>query len=349
MSDERQSELESPQDDRQTLRQALAAENAQPLWERYRELLTKEPPLLGPLLWPWAKMGHLVERAAREVSMPEAERRVLLLVHPVFAETAFTTSTLSAGLQILNPGESAPPHRHTIAALRLIMMGEGAETITDGKVCPMEAGDLILTPAWTWHAHRHNGRRRMVWFDGLDYPLTRNLGTMFLEGGQVPNPTPDSATVPDATLGEGGLLPEDHENNKAYSPLFRYAWSRVQSVLESIEPARDGSKRVRYVNPLDGGAIMPTIDCFAHRLASGVPTRRMRATSTAIAVVIEGEGVTSIGEKVLNWRQHDVFTLPRWQWITHTAHAAPATLFVMTDRALLQRIGHLREEILEAA
>ncbi len=63
-----------------------------------------------------------------------------------------------------------------------------------------------------------------------------------------------------------------------------------------------------------------------------------------MVVVIEGEGESRIGDKTFNWKQHDVFTLPRWQWTEHTASEGPATLFLMTDRAFTDHIGHLREE-----
>jgi gentisate 1,2-dioxygenase len=326
------------------LREALLAENSAPLWECFRTLLTKEPQLFEPYLWTWSAMAPLVERAAREVNMADAERRVLLLTHPGFPGTIFTTPTLSAGLQILNPGESAHAHRHTVAALRLVMMGEGAQTITDGKVCPMECGDLILTPAWTWHEHRHEGPSRTVWLDGLDFPLCRMLGSIFLELGPAAPPQGGLASTLDQALREGGVLPEGQQHDKAYSPLFRYPWKRVREALECVRPGEDGSKCIRYVNPLDGGPIMPTIDGFVHELHRDMPTRRMRSTATAIALVIEGSGQSIIGDKVLQWRQHDVFTLPRWQWIQHGSHEGPARLFLMTDRALMQRLGHLREE-----
>jgi gentisate 1,2-dioxygenase len=324
--------------------QALAEHNVQPLWDRYKRLNTREPQYYEPMIWPWATMSRLVERSAREVSMDEAERRALLFTHPAFPGTVFTTPTLSGALQILEPGESAHAHRHTLAALRLVMMGEGAETITDGKVCPMEPGDLILTPAWSWHEHRHNGKSRMVWFDGLDYPLARQLGTVFFEIGPGPIPSRDLADAADAALSEGGVLPDAEGYPLPYSPLYRYAWSRVSQALDAVPAAADGSKRVRYVNPVDGGPVMPTLDCYALRLAPGRSTRPMRTTATAMVVVIEGSGASRIGEARFAWTKHDVFTLPRWQWIEHMATETPATLFLMTDRALTARIGHLREE-----
>lgn len=329
--------------DKLPLLDALAAVNAQPLWDRYMRLNTREPQAHAPLHWPWSTMSALVERASREISMHDAERRALLLTHPDFPGTVFTTPTLSGALQILLPGESAPPHRHTLAALRLVMTGAGAVTIVDGKRCVMEPGDLILTPAMSWHAHEHEGGTPMVWFDGLDYPLARQLQDVFFEHGPGPTPQRGLAELGDAALAEGGLLPDGVPSLTAYSPLYRYAWSRVQEVLAALPPSADGSKRLRYVSPVDGGAVMPTIDCYAQRLDAGNSTVPARTTATAMAVVIEGEGETRIGDQRIAWKQHDVLTLPRWAWTEHKA-STRATLFLMSDRELLRRIDHLREE-----
>ncbi|MGO4174499.1 cupin domain-containing protein [Bosea sp. TAF32] len=330
-------------DSKSGLLEAMEAVNVQPLWDRYMRLNTREPQYYEPIIWPWASMSELIERSAREISMQEAERRVLLLTHPAFPGTVFSTPTLSGGLQILEPGESAHAHRHTLAALRLAMMGDGAVTVVDGKPCPMEPGDLILTPAWSWHEHHHSGKTRAVWFDGLDYPLARQLGTVFFEVGPGPIPDRGLAQMDDASLCEGGVLPEG-DVTVPYSPLYRYSWSRVSGALKAMPPAADGSRRLRYINPVDGGPIMPTLDCFALGLTPGSATVPMRTTATAMVVVIEGEGVSQIGDTRFEWKQHDVFTLPRWQWIEHNATSGPATLFLMTDRALTDRIGHLREE-----
>ena len=327
-----------------TLLEALAAVHSAPLWDRYKSLNTREPQYHEPMIWHWEAMGPLVDRAVREVSMHEAERRALLLMHPAFPGTVFTTPTLSGALQILEPGESAPPHRHTLAAIRLVMMGQGAVTITDGKPCRMEPGDLVLNPAMTWHEHRHDGGTRMVWFDGLDYPLARQLGTVFFEHG--PGDTPDRglAALSDDAMARGGLLPEGHPVKTAYTPLFRYAYTDVDRALNAMPESADGSKKLRYTNPVTGGALMPTLDCYALRLKKGAVTPPRRTTSTAMVVAIAGEGESRIGDKHFHWKQHDVFTLPRWQWTQHVGHSEGATLFLMTDREFLRRIDQLREE-----
>ena len=70
----------------------------------------------------------------------------------------------------------------------------------------------------------------------------------------------------------------------------------------------------------------------------------MRTTATAMVVVIEGSGRSDIGDTVFHWQQHDVFTLPRWQWVRHRAVSEQATLMLVSDRELMRRLDYLREE-----
>jgi gentisate 1,2-dioxygenase len=325
---------------------AMARMNLQPLWDLYKGLNTREPRFLEPLHWPWAEIEPMIDRAAAEVDMAHAERRALMLSHPALSGTTFTTPTLSAALQILEPGEVAHSHRHTLAALRLVVTGDGAITSTDGKECLMLPGDLVLTPSWTWHKHYHPGKQRAVWLDGLDAPLCAAIGTVFFEHGPGPDDNQLARREADRALFGGGVLPESQviSHDNAYSPLFRYPWSAVNEALDAMAPAPDGSRRIRYVNPTNGGPVMPTIDCFAERLAVGRSTRASRSTSTAIAIVLEGEGSSQIGEKYFAWKKNDIFTLPRWQWVQHSATIGPASIFMMTDRSFISNIAQLREE-----
>jgi gentisate 1,2-dioxygenase len=61
--------------------------------------------------------------------------------------------------------------------------------------------------------------------------------------------------------------------------------------------------------------------------------------------VVAGEGRSTIGEQRFEWSRHDVFTIPHWTWASHEARSASADLFVVTDRAIYERLDLLREEI----
>ncbi|UUX95284.1 cupin domain-containing protein [Aquabacterium sp. J223] len=305
-------------------------------------LLTREPaPIDKPMRWGWRELQPLIERAVAEVSMADAERRVILLSHPAFAPDPYTTTNLSAGLQILLPGEHADSHRHTAAALRFVLEGEGAVTKVNGKACRMAEGDLILTPAWCWHEHQNDSDNRLIWFDGLDLPLAAHLRSIFLEfggRGAVP-PQVDDAVA------RAGTLPTDVDPSyRTISPRYRYAGTDIAAALDALPAQADGSRRLRYVNPVTGGPVMPTLDCYAWRLQQGTATRAYRTTGNAVAVVAKGAGWSRVGDQKIGWQQGDVFTLPHWHWISHCGEAADNQLFLMTDQALLDVMGYLRTE-----
>ncbi|MBJ7988181.1 cupin domain-containing protein, partial [Bacillus cereus] len=81
---------------------------------------------------------------------------------------ASTTQTLYAAVQLIQPGETAPSHRHVQNALRFVMEGEGAYSIVQGERIFMERGDFLTTPNGLWHGHGHTGDKPMIWMDCLD-------------------------------------------------------------------------------------------------------------------------------------------------------------------------------------
>lgn len=320
---------------------SMAAASVAALWEQGDT--TNRPPE-PPHIWPWSVMEPLIEQAITAVSMDEAERRVLLLNSPTrLAEGRGngTSVTLSAALQVLLPGERARPHRHTMNALRFVIDGDGAETVVDGKACPMERGDMILTPGWTWHEHVHDADGRVVWLDVLDVPLNR-----FLDNGVFePGPAYDLPEIQsDKAFGAPGLVPAGVSRDTPYSPMFRYSWQAASAALAALPAGPDGARRLRYTNPVTGGPVLATIDCTLVALEPGRATAPYRTNSSSACLVLEGEGRSEIGETTLAWSRNDIFTLPLGHPISHRATAPGTVLFAFSDREILARLGLLREE-----
>ncbi len=154
----------------------LEALSLAPLWTALHALLPPERQTrVVPHRWRWSDLRAPLLEAARLVPIEQAERRVLVLCNPGLPGNFSATATLYAGLQIILPGEAAPSHHHTAAALRLIVEGAGAYTTVDGVKCAMEPGDFIITPPMRWHDHGHEGREPVIWLDGLDIPLVRSV------------------------------------------------------------------------------------------------------------------------------------------------------------------------------
>jgi gentisate 1,2-dioxygenase len=323
-----------------SFREKLAATSLAPLWEIPAHQTASAE---AAKLWRWRDIEPLFDHAVRATQMDAAERRVLSLLHPNTPAKgpARVTLNINAGMQILMPGERARPHRHTANALRFVIEGTGASTVVDGKACPMEPGDLVLTPGWTWHEHVHEGQERVVWLDVLDVPLMDYLKVNVFEPGPVRNAPP---VVEDAALATPGFMP-DYAFNARHSPLFRYPWGKADVAIDAIQPAEDGSRLLRYVNPTTGGSVMSLLDCSLLRIEPGKPTRRRRSTSNAVCFVAQGSGVSTVGEATFEWRKHDVFSLPHGNWISHQANDAKSSLFMVSDIEVLRRLDLLREEV----
>lgn len=187
---------ELPQD----YREAMMRENVGPLWPQLRNALPHGAPkaVTQPNLWHYSHIRPLLMQAGELTPVEKAERRVLFLIDPGRGPTAMqVTSTLYVGFQLLLPGETAPAHKHTPSAARIVVEGEGAYTVVDGEKLPMATGDLILTPSGAWHDHGHSGTKPVVWLDALDLPLFVNLEASYAVEAplQTPRNRPDSSQV----------------------------------------------------------------------------------------------------------------------------------------------------------
>lgn len=324
------------------IRTAWRAAHLVPLWESPTAHKPPPPPVPAHL-WSWQVVRPLLDKAMALTSPEAVERRVLSLVGPSARtpEDEATTRNISGALQILLPGESARPHRHSMNALRFVLEGCGATTVVNGKPCPMEEGDLILTPAWTWHEHVHRGDKPIIWLDTLDVPLHLYMGTARFQPGPVVDLP---AMLPDDVFDYSHVLPDVDASFGSHSPVFRYPYAAAAAALAKAPLARDGARRVRYVNPATGGPAMALLNCFLTQLEPGRPTTPVRTTSNAICCVVEGSGESRVGERTLNWREKDVFTLPQNNWFTHEAGPQRARLFIASDRDVLARLGLLTEE-----
>ena len=320
---------------------AMREASVSALWERPGRPNT---PVEIAHVWRWATMEPLIQAAVGATTMDDAERRVLVLNNPALAARGRfgASKTLSVNLQALMPGERARPHRHTMNALRFVLDGGGAVTVVDGKACPMERGDMILTPGWTWHEHVHEGDERIVWVDVLDVPVHDLLDNAVFEPGPA-HDVPD--LPPDRAFSAPGLTPELASDDIAYSPMFRYPWQATKDALAAMPRGGDGSRALRYTNPATGGAAMTTIDCYVLGLEKGRATRPYRTNSSAVCVVVDGEGTTEVNDTTLTWRENDVFVLPHGSWISHSAASENARLFQVSDREMLDRMGILRDEL----
>jgi gentisate 1,2-dioxygenase len=326
---------------------ALEAARLHPLWDRYKRITPVQPRSAEEsLLWRWRDIEPLTARAAGEVPIEDVERRAIILAHPAFGGQTVTTSNLIGAFTVLEPGDHAVPHRHSAAAIRFATRAEGAVTVVNGRRCEMRDGDLVLTPPMCWHGHVNASDHRTIWFDSANMPLINTLDASFFEPGRREADEFWNVDEGDERLwAAAGLVAAGVDHRASHSPKYRYPGEATLRLLEAAPPGPDGARTVRYVNPLTGGAVMPTLDCYATRLTAGAPTRPRRATYNAVCLVVAGEGRSTVGEQTFEWTRHDVFTVPHWTWASHQGLSPYADLFVVTDRAVYERLDLLREEL----
>jgi len=324
----------------------LEAANLHPLWDRFRTLTPVKPQAKDPpLIWRWRDIEPFAERAGAEVAIDDVERRALILVNPAFGGETVTTSNLIGAFTVLDPGDRARPHRHTFAAIRFATQAEGATTIVNGRRLDMHDGDLILTPPMCWHGHINDSNRRIIWFDAANIPLIRNLDANFFEPGDPKSSQFWQVDEGDEKLwSESGLVGSGVEHPPGHSPKYQYSGTATRRLLAALPAGHDGARTVRYTNPATGDAVMSALDCYAMRLPKGQATRPKRTTCNMMCLVVSGTGRSTVGEHTFDWSQHDVFSIPHWNFASHTATGGDADLFIVSDRVAFERLDLLREE-----
>ncbi len=296
-----------------------------PLWTRLKGLVPAEPTPAGVAhQWKYADARPLVLEAAEHISAEEAERRVLLLENPAFRGTSRVTSTLFSGLQLIMPGEIAPAHRHTQSALRFIIEGSGAYTTVDDQKVMMEAGDFVVTPAWRWHEHGHDGTGPMVWLDGLDIPMLSHFNATFREDHSKREPTTSS-----------------------FDGLIHFPYRKAREVLAGMAaggaPDAHLGHVMRYTSPVDGGWAMPTMATMIRLLPAGFATRPYRSSDSMVFVGVEGSGTLEVEGQRFEMAPHDIVVVPGWMRYTLAARG-DWVVFSYSDRAAQEKLGFFREQ-----
>lgn len=346
----REAATTAPVDAAQAFYTELERNHLVALWNVTKNLLPKEPKSrCVPHLWRWETMLPLVRRGAEVAPLSRAaERRVLGFINPGLPDRYGATHTLWAGFQYVLPGEIAPAHRHSPAAIRFIIEGDGAFTTVDGDKCVMSRGDLVLTPPWTWHDHGNESDEPILWLDGLDLPMVGEMEGQFYEAfaaesQPVAKPVGDS----ERRYGIGQLRPTWEKWAGPFSPLLNYKWARTEEALRRLatvggSPFDDVA--MEYINPHTGGPLMPTLACWVQLLRPGVGTKAHRHTGSAIYFVFEGRGASVIDGQRFDWRKGDLFVIPTWSWHEHASADGEAILFSVQDTPVMQALGLYREQ-----
>jgi gentisate 1,2-dioxygenase len=321
-----------------------------------------------PHLWRWTEISPYLDRLARiaraggRVSggapIEFAERQQFLLTNPGLGGRLQVTATMRCAVSIYNPGDVAPVHVHTPNASRTILTEVGGYTTIEGERCAAARGDLILTPNGTWHDHGNDGTAAVAWIDVLDFPLMEFLDCVWLDdafgGATSGNARAQAVTHADRyshrRYGWGGILPGFGSDRRGFgrgtTPLFHYRGAEVRQALDGLRgEAGDPYDGIvlRFVNPLTGGPVFPTLDYRATLLRPGEATLAKRETASTLYQVIEGSGTTEVAGQPFAWDRNDILVVPGFLWRRHKNDGAKdAVLYAVSDAPLLEKIGQYR-------
>ncbi len=310
------------------------------LWEIASQMTPHPKPEAIPHQWKWSLLKEVVKQSATAVPVGD-ERRAMQLFNPGLNGQWATTNTLIAAVQVLLPGEVARAHRHSPAAIRFIIEGDGAYTAVEGEKVIMRPGDFILTPSWQWHDHGNETSETVVWMDGLDVPLTKSLNAMFFE---IHKPVNGSQ----ALYGHGKLTPTWTKERPLFSPLMLYSWEQTREALHELRE-HDASPydgiSLEYTHAQTGGPVLPTMSCRVQMIRKGEKLKAKRVTGSSVFHVVQGKGRSVIEGKAFDWEKGDIVALPSWaQHDYANTGGEDAILFSISDRPVLEALGFYREE-----
>src|SRR5262249_54410905 len=104
------------------------------------------------------------------------------MVNPVAGNFYATSRNLVSAYQMVKAGEKARSHRHTAAALRLVIEAKpGTYTVVDGVRVDMAPGDVVLTPSWCWHGHVNESAGATYGIASPAVPSGQHSGAFFFE------------------------------------------------------------------------------------------------------------------------------------------------------------------------
>ena len=319
-----------------------------PLWKVMKNVVTKEPVTrVAPHVWHYDDVKRLVMESGGLITAEEATRRVLILENPAMRGESKATNTLFAGIQMILPGEIAPAHRHVSSAIRFVLDGEGAYTAVEGEKAFMSPGDFVITANWAPHDHGNPSKKPMLWLDVLDFPAVNFFEASFADypDASMQNTTRDDGNS--EAFYATGVLPDGAPTRLNRSPVINYTYARTRPILDRLRKAGDIDKshgfRVHYVNPVNGGPVLPTMGASLALFPKGFKGDKYRSTDGTIFVCTEGGGTTTVEDKVLEWGVNDVFVVPPWKRYSH--HVGKDTvLFSISDRPAQEALGIWRED-----
>ncbi len=324
--------------------QDMRAHYLVPLWPSLRGVLPPRIPTrqTQPTMWSYEQIRPLLLQAGRLTPIEKAERRVLVLANPGHGLDKMQASpAIYLGMQLLLPGEWAPAHRHTPNAVRMVVEGDGAYTTVDGEKCPMQRGDLILTPTGLWHEHGHDGSEPVIWLDVLDLPLMFYAEVSYHVNGSRQEVR---SSQDERRYAQGGMLPTPffQRSGQAY-PMLRYPWEQARAALIAMASADPELEHVQitYINPLTGEDAQNVLGFYALMLRPGQSLQLPVRSPAQVFHVIEGQmhwACAGVGHEL---SEADTACAPGYEAVTlrNPQTDRPCFVFMADESPLHRKLG----------
>jgi gentisate 1,2-dioxygenase len=315
---------------------------------------------MQPHLWPWEEVKKLVKEAGVMVGLGRGsrkyDRRVLALTNPGAGDEFTLSGPLFGDIQLIQPGESAPCHRHTPSAARFILEGQGGWTTVAGERVSVKPGDVIFTGQFPWHDHGNEGPDDFIFLDILDIPLLLFTATSAWEFNcETVTGSRDVLNQP----AEVTNFPNAHYLQRELEPRFEASWQRQPKDFAHLKwsEAKKSLDRLRHekgsyydgilleFTSTAGGPIGPTMSIFTQLLRKNEKTLQHRHTSSTIYVVTEGTGRVNVEDHSWVFKKGDIFVIPSWHWHSFEAsNEGDAYLHSISEASLIAKMNLWREQ-----
>jgi gentisate 1,2-dioxygenase len=100
---------------------------------------------------------------------------------------------------------------------------------------------------------------------------------------------------------------------------------------------------MEFINPGNGGSVMPTISAHTRMIPEGFETKPRRSSDGSVYVVVEGEGKALINGTEHRLNERDVISIPSWNEVQFSA-SKDLILFAFSDRASQEKLNLYKEQ-----
>ena len=334
---------------RQAYYERIAKHHMTPLWKVMSSLITDEPATrCAPAIWHYGDVKSLVMESGglitrRGGQAPGADpgesglaRRIAGHQHALRRHSDDPARRGRAGAPPRPLGDPLRARRGG-----RLHGGRGRE----GPAC--RPATSSSPPSWAPHDHGNSSKKPMLWLDVLDRAdgqFLRDLVRRGFRRAGAGDHAPGRRLAELLRLGRAARRHAGRSTAPRSSTTPMRARGRSSSACcDAGEIDKRHGARVRYANPITGGAVLPTMGAHsgdaAARVSTASPIARPTAPSSSAP---KAQGTTEVDGQVLAWGPNDVFVVPPWKRYAHSA-AKQSVLFSISDRPAQEALGIWRE------